>query len=1186
MQINYFNPVQTELLKGVNLIEASAGTGKTYAIAMLVLRFVVELDMAIDKLLIVTFTKAATEELKERVRSKLAEAGIALKGRTAGIDSNIIAWLANLRVEPELVKQRLQSALLSIDQAGIFTIHGFCQRVLREHALESGQLFNAELTGDLALIKQACADDFWRRQIYNRSVREAAVLTADYKTPDDLLASIDFIAAQVSVYPDCASLDEVFKGLQQLTDLAKNELDDCARYLQAGFADQKFKTSYTDSFELHYCSLSDWLHGNTLQLPCAEAFALLTQNGLMDALHGGKFKTSKAQTCEQRKADYLVELALTTAPFDALASAVKQISLVFRRTLLETLRVDLDIRLQQQNVLSFDHLITRLAEALQCEKGALLTTELQQRFKVALIDEFQDTDDCQWFIFSTLFASGQYLYLIGDPKQAIYKFRGADIYSYLTAQKQAQHQFTLGKNWRSHPQLVDAVNVLFQRERAFLLKDLEFKEVKPALTADNGALQLAGQAIAPMMLWQLPESQSKTGYWTAGKATEEIRIAVINEIVDLLSNAYTLEPANKVLQPKDIAILVRTNTQAREYQRALRAVGVPSVLNSTESVFASQEAADLYILLQAVSSPGDNVLLKQALTLNWFGLDGQTLYQVINNDTALDAWMSRFLIYYQDWQQTGLMAMMQHLLTQEKIRQHLSKTRIAERQLTNLHHLIELLQQAVVDERLGINKTLNWLRIAITKANQDKGSAEDQQLRLESDDDAVKIVTLHRSKGLEYAIVFCPCPWQRNTHLSSEKLLVKCHANGRMIVDLGSEDFEEHRAQAIKEELAEDLRLFYVTVTRAKYRCYVAWADVRSEKVANDSAMAWLLDFAEADFSKQQATLQAFRGQAAQTFNYQLLDVPGAINRMYQTSVIPLDFCAKRRKRSLYTSWQMSSYTALSALSMHDAAEIPIDKVGEQQQDEPEQPLPGLIAVRREIEQRWEQLPRGRHTGNVVHDLLENSAFVDLARRKNISEQRDKACRRYGLKLEQPEIIDELLQAVVATPLSETDHDFCLKNLPEHKCLKEMPFYLSMQTMDASQINRILRNTPVFQPLTSKQMCGYLTGFIDLICEYNGRYYVIDYKTNGLTDYSYESLIHAMREHNYGLQYWLYTVVLHRYLQIRLPHYNYETHFGGVRYLFVRGMQPELAMSGVYQDRPDVEKIEAMAALFGDENAR
>ncbi len=202
----------------------------------------------------------------------------------------------------------------------------------------------------------------------------------------------------------------------------------------------------------------------------------------------------------------------------------------------------------------------------------LLITELQQRFEVALIDEFQDTDDSQWFIFSSVFAApSQYLYLIGDPKQAIYKFRGADIYSYLDAQKQAEHKFTLGKNWRSHPQLVDAVNALFQREQAFLLEDLAFHDVEPAKSANDGELHFAGQAIAPMMLWQLPESDSKTGYWRPDRkdAAEAISIAVVNEVADLLTNDYRLQPVNRALQPKDIAILVRTNSQARDYQAAL-----------------------------------------------------------------------------------------------------------------------------------------------------------------------------------------------------------------------------------------------------------------------------------------------------------------------------------------------------------------------------------------------------------------------------------------------------------------------------------------------------------------------------------------------------------------------------------------------------------------------------------------
>ena len=1176
METRQFDPVRTELRKGVNLIEASAGTGKTYAIAMLLLRFVVEQGISIDKILVVTFTKAATEELKHRVRSRLAEVKMVINGCPDKADLQVIDWLNKLRIEPELIKQRLDLALLNLDQAGIFTIHGFCQRILREHALESGQLFDAELTDDLALIKQACADDFWRRQLYKRTEWEVAVLTANYKTPDQLLASVDFVASHVSIFPDVENLDSALQELQRLVNLAKAELEYSAKYLLERFSEQKFKISYTGAFERHCHALKDWLEGHTTQIPDNEAFLLLTGNGLKEALNGIKFKANKIHTSEQRKADYLAELKVNTAPFDALAKAFENMTLFFRRALLETLRMELDKRLQQLNVMSFDNLITQLADALQGENGNRLIIELRQRFEVALIDEFQDTDDSQWFIFSSVFAaSSQYLYLIGDPKQAIYKFRGADIYSYLDAQKSAESKFTLEKNWRSHPHLVDAVNALFQRERALLLEDLVFHNLQPAKKPGDGELHYEGQAIPPMMLWQLPESDSKTGCWRPDRkeAATAICIAVVNEVIDLLTAEYTLQPDNRNLQPKDIAILVRTNSQAREYQSALRSAGVPSVINSTESVFASLEAADLYVLLQAIANPGDLGLLKQALTLSWFDLDGQAFYRLINNETAMDGWMNRFLRYFQDWQHTGLLAMMQGLLVQEKIRERLSRVLLAERRLTNLYHLIELVQQAAVDAHLGINKTLDWLKTAINKAARDKNSSENQQLRLESDDDAVRIVTMHRSKGLEYSVVFCPCLWESNNRLNNECSLIKCHipgqggeSGGRMIVDLGSEDFELHRAQALKEALAEDLRVFYVAVTRAKYRCYLAWADARFENTAKNSAVAWLLDFADADFGRQQALLQAFKDQAPQAFDYQLLAVPGEIKGDYQKTVTQSEFHAKKRKRSLHTHWQMSSYTALSALSLDEAPELPEDKAMERLEMFEQMPM---------------DLPRGSHTGNVVHDLLENNVFVDLAKGNDISVTRDKACQRYGLKLEHPQILDKLLQTVVSTPLSDSDADFCLMNLPESRCLKEMPFYLSIGVMDTYQLNLVLQDSPAFQPLTSKQMSGYLTGFIDLICEYKGLYYVMDYKTNSLPDYKPETLAFAMREHNYGLQYWIYTVVLHRYLQIRLQDYDFATHFGGVRYLFVRGMRHELAMSGVYQDRPDLEKVEALAALFG-----
>ena len=329
----------------------------------------------------------------------------------------------NLDIDTELVQRRLDLALLDIDQAGIFTIHGFCQRVLREHALESGQLFDAELTGDLAVIKQACTDDFWRKQIYQRPAREVSVLTANYQTPDALLASVDFIAPHVSVYPEHESLDAALNALQTAAELAKDALEACAQKLAACFADEKFKTSYSDGFELHVQSLRAWLQRNSNQIPSPEALALLTETGLMEGLHGNKFRANKAQTGDERKAGYLAGLGINTAPFDALAEAFSKITLVLRRALLEALRVDLDKRMQRLNVLSFDDLITRLSEALQGEKGDLLSAQLQQRFKAALIDEFQDTDQAQWFIFSRVFAApSQYLYLIGDPSRRFINF--------------------------------------------------------------------------------------------------------------------------------------------------------------------------------------------------------------------------------------------------------------------------------------------------------------------------------------------------------------------------------------------------------------------------------------------------------------------------------------------------------------------------------------------------------------------------------------------------------------------------------------------------------------------------------------------------------------------------------------------------------------------------------------------
>jgi exodeoxyribonuclease V beta subunit len=535
----------------------------------------------------------------------------------------------------------------------------------------------------------------------------------------------------------------------------------------------------------------------------------------------------------------------------------------------------------------------------------------------------------------------------------------------------------------------------------------------------------------------------------------------------------------------------------------------------------------------------------------------------------MDHWLSRFQDYQQLWQHKGLMVMIQNLLAKENVLSNLCKDNLAERSITNLKHCIELVQQAALDDHLGINKTLDYLHKNITGAALSLVSADEQQLRLESDEDAIKIITLHSSKGMEYPIVFCPYLWQRSGRLKKEKLLIKCHKNAKMIADLGSEQFEHHRQLALDEELAEELRIFYVAVTRAKYRCYINWADVRTKANANESAMAYLLGFSAADFSQQQKKLQTFSKNQPSIFEYRLLKTEQEISNTGQSQLSDQKFSwfCKQRHRMLYSHWQMSSYTALSSLTVHDAPEIPDDKARE------------ALSVK-SLDQNSTELPRGAHTGNVIHDLLENILFKILAEKNDISEQRDKTCLRYGLKTEAPEQIDLLLKNTVNTLFSSEGGSFSLKQLSEQQCLKEMPFYLSMKKINVSQINQLLKDCPTYQPLSEKTMCGYLTGFIDLICQHQGKYYVMDYKSNRLESYQQDSLIKAMREHNYGLQYWIYTLVLHLYLKKRMPGYSYEQHMGGVKYLFVRGMNETCENSGVYQTRLKLTTIEQLAELF------
>src|SRR5881392_1719018 len=485
----------------------------------------------------------------------------------------------------------------------------------------------------------------------------------------------------------------------------------------------------------------------------------------------------------------------------------------------EWARAELRRRKTDRRVQSFDDLLTRLDEALWGEKGSELRKSLRERFTVALVDEFQDTDPVQYSIFSQIYrGSDASVFFIGDPKQAIYGFRGADVFTYLEAAKVANRRHTLGQNWRSEAKLVNGVSAIFSRRTdSFVIESIELSPVTASGKADAEALTIGDQRDQPLHFW-IASTDDRT---RVGKV-------VAAEIASLL--AGETKTGERKIEPRDIAVLVNNNTQPVGVQRALADYRIPSVVYSAASVLKSGEALELLRVLLAVAQPTHEKIVRAALATETFGLNASALESLLDDESAWEATLNRFADYHMWWRDQGFVQMMRELLVREKVRSRLLHWRDGERRLTNILHLIELLHAACVENRFGIDGLIKWLARQISLGGELK---DEHELRLESDEDAVRIVTIHKSKGLEYGVTFSP--FARKEPWSGAKEFLKCHEDDKLVLDL--EESAEHKKIRNREELAESVRQLYVGLTRAKHRSYLIWQE-SSRK--SKSALAWL----------------------------------------------------------------------------------------------------------------------------------------------------------------------------------------------------------------------------------------------------------------------------------------------------------------------------------------------------------
>ncbi|MGV8874056.1 MAG: UvrD-helicase domain-containing protein [Rhodococcus sp. (in: high G+C Gram-positive bacteria)] len=1097
---------------GTTVLEASAGTGKTYAIVGLAARYVAEGIAEISDLLLVTFSRAATQELRDRTRSRFASIAQHLADPEAARAQRdpLVAFLASADdAEVDRRRSRLRKALSDFDAGTIVTTHSFCQRMLDGLGIAGEREPESTFVESVSDLLEEVVDDLYL-QMFSGDDAVPAFSRRDAQQ----LASAAVGDQQSILYPDTEDLDGDDGNREPALRVrfareARREMERRKRLL--GVRD------YNDLLGLLHSVLSDPVHGDAA---CAR---------------------------------------------------------------------------------------------------------VRDRFRVVLIDEFQDTDPMQWDILWRAFHGSTTLILVGDPKQAIYAFRGAEVLSYLHAVESADHLSELTANWRSDSGLLDSLQHLYGGA-ALGHDDIMVHRVE----ARNPRSRMVGHP--PLRLRYLPRTGAgplRQGFPAVDRLRSRVAADVAADIVELLSGEAVIDRPDgpRVIEPRDIAVLTRTTKQVALIRDALDAVSVPSVVSSSTSVFGTESARHWLWLLQAIEQPHrtDRVRLA-ALT----PLLGWTAAQLDSGaEDALSQVSSRLREYSILFDEAGFAAVFERVSAQSGLDARLLAVEAGERTMTDLRHIAQLLNRAAVSESLGITALTRWLTDRIKEPAA--GGSADRSRRLDSDSAAVQIMTTHGSKGLEFPVVYLPYAW--DTLYFSKPSTLLLHENGARIRDVGGPSGVGYAARKLisdQEEAGEELRLLYVGLTRAESQIVLWWAPGRNTATSSLHRMLFgripgipqpERSYKVLDDATTANRLQSWVGSAADLISVEPVG-PSAPSTEHwiRPEEAHLDVAAARFDRTLDLLWRRTSYSALTAHA-HDAGpvqpEVGVSSEAEhpEKTDEPAEPPVGSeytsLAGSDNVDEQLEGIaspmngmPAGAAFGTLVHEALEH---VDASAPDLLAELERRCTAAVTSRMAE---VDPVALAAALLPVMHTPLGFgTLADIAPSDHLAELDFELPLAggddpvaaTVTLQSVARLMRHhldaadvlasyPDLLDGIEATPLRGFLTGSIDSVLRIPGpRYVVVDYKTNRLArgdlttgNFTREKMAQEMMRSHYPLQAILYAVALHRYLRWRQPDYDPQLHLGGVRYLFVRGMvgAQTPAGCGVFDWDPPADLVVELSDLL------
>lgn len=1176
-------------LQGKHLIEASAGTGKTFNITRLYLRLLLEKQLPVEQILVMTFTKDATEELRGRIDSFIRQA---LNHWDELIVSDEFFSAISQHIDEKSAKIRLRQALLYLDEAAILTIHGFCKRVLSQHAFASGVAFNAQMeTNCQDLVLQACQD--WYRVLAKNNPEHFKQVMQFWPNPLNFLSQFSKAISKHNAL-DVVNVNEIEQLFTELVQQAVYNLENNVPLLTQYLIDVK-KGSEREKRQQELDALIQWLHRLAENLSVANE---KMPDGFID---GKRYARSAGK----------IELLAVFEPVKTVKAELKSLAkkiekakaLVIVREGIYQIRASITEQKNTANILSFDDLISTLANCLQAKSSnaQALAQTLFEQYPVALVDEFQDTDPLQFSILEAIYyhQSTAALYMIGDPKQAIYGFRGGDVFAYLSARKDCDQQWLMDTNWRSTPAMIAGYNRLFYGEaitdkvdvtqgnnRVFGY-DIPYIPVKaspPALakykaTTDNAlqfvhfideeAKKSVAQSFRPVM-----------ATWCA------------NEIINLLS-APTKENNTK-LSSKDIAILVRDGAEARDIKQALEQANLASVFMSNRAnLMKSEQTEQLIQLLKGILFVENERYFSAAIACDLLDYHPEKYRELQENELAWQALKFDFEQLRNEWLYKGFISMALKLMHDHFCIADENQDRI----LTNLLHLFEILQTASQRHRQP-QELLYWLE----QQNRVDDPEIEAELRLESDDNLIRIITQHGSKGLEYPVVFIPFATRHKDPLkfgASSVTFIEYHdENHQLKLSLdGSDHAKESMAN---EAYAEAIRLLYVAVTRAEKRCYIlTTAFDKAEHSPLGRALKW-----QSQQNIEENLRQLVNDEPNNISLVTLSSLTNASELIAQQA--PLAEVSDKTGQvahfngKIERDWWLSSFSALSRNLRHGGVsspdrDNPLEKNSMTDLQSSAMQASSLLRF---------NLAKGAHTGNLLHDILEHTDF----NAPDWQQAMHWPLQKYGELTAgyQAEDLQCWLAQIINSPLGDSalaidsSEPFSLADLQQGKTLRESEFYYPMRSAKTDKLTQILskhRNThsqstqqSIVRLPAYQQLKGMMHGFIDLIFEHNNKYYICDYKSshlgNDFSDYNQQAMKENIEKNHYDLQYLIYALALHRYLSYSLDNYDVEQHFGGTYYLYLRGMTDDEQHKncGVYYRKIESQELAALDHLFlGDE---